>query len=68
MNAVATCKVMQADLISIRDITILPLIYQITGGYKRRRKRRQIALDKTIAWTSAHAIQLTHCRSIFFFT
>lgn len=65
MNAIATCQIMHGDLISLRDGSIVPLIYQITSGNKRRRKRRQIAADKTIVWTSAHAIQLTNRKSSF---
>jgi hypothetical protein len=63
-NAGATCQQMQGDLISIHDYNILPLIYQITAD-SNRRKRQEIAADKTVAWTSAHAIQLTNCKLTF---
>jgi hypothetical protein len=66
MKAGAMCQQMQGDLISLHDNTILPLIYQVTGENNRRKKRVEIATDKTVAWTSAHAIQLTNCKSSFF--
>lgn len=65
-NAAMTCRDMQGDLISLRDDSILPLIYQVTAD-SHRRKKREIAADKTVAWTSARAIQLNNCKLIFLF-
>jgi len=62
-KAEAICQQTQGDLISLHDNSILPLIYQITGGKNRRKKSVEIATDPTVAWTSAHAIQLTNCKS-----
>jgi hypothetical protein len=60
MTALAVCQSMKGDLISLRDSSILPLIYKVMSGKNRRRKRRQIVIDRPVAWTSAHAIDLTN--------
>jgi len=66
MSASAICRVMEGELISLRDSSIVSLIYQVTGGNNGRRKRRQVAMDKTILWTSAHALDLTNCELSLF--
>ena len=59
MAALAVCQSMKADLISLRDSSILPLIYQAMNVNNGRRKRRQIVINRPVVWTSAHAISLT---------
>jgi hypothetical protein len=62
-KAEATCQSMQADLISLRDNSILPFIYQVTSGKTQRRKRAPGVKDTTLLWTSGRAIQLTNRKS-----
>ena len=60
-DAAAACRTLNADLISIRDNSILPILYQATGN-KRRKKRVSQPVDRTVVWSGAHAVQINGCR------
>jgi hypothetical protein len=62
MKAAAACQNIKADLISLRNNTILPLVYQVTGDNNRRKKRYIGSIDKTVVWTSAQAIELINSK------
>ncbi len=64
-DAVSTCQHMQGDLLSLRDNSILPLLYQVTDIHHRRKKQADVATDPTVGWTSAHALDLTNCKLSF---
>ncbi len=66
-QALAICQQYQADIISFRDSGAYSLVYQVTSTSYRRRKRVETSPEKTIGWTSAHAIEFDNCKTSFLF-
>ena len=60
IRAQLSCRNLQAELISLRDSSIIPLIYRIRST--RRKKRATISDEQITFWTSARAIDLTNSR------
>ena len=64
-QALATCQQYQADIISFRDSGAYSLVYQVTNTNYRRKKRVDTSLEKTVGWTSAHAVESDNCQKSF---
>ncbi|UJR31779.1 hypothetical protein I4U23_019257 [Adineta vaga] len=62
VDAQATCESMQGSLISLRDISILPLFYRATNANSQRKRQASGLIDRTIGWTSGQAVQFTNLR------
>ena len=60
-QALTTCQTAYGDLISLRNTNIIPYVYRITTGSYPSKRKRQVTVDSSIGWTSAHAIELTNC-------
>lgn len=60
MRAQLSCQNLQAELISLRDSSIIPLIYRIRSGL--RKKRTTVSDELITFWTSARAVDLTNSR------
>ena len=63
-KAADVCRQNQADLLNFRDTGEYSLIYQATVT-NHRRKKRTIATDRTVGWTSAREIDFKGCKSAF---
>lgn len=56
-HAQATCIDMESELLSYRTDSTVSLIYQLTATAKRRKRQVHIASDKSVVWTSGHAVE-----------
>ena len=63
-GAEATCRNVQAELISFRDRNIVSLLYKMTTNKGRKKRIPRVTITNQLgAWTSAHAVNLSGRKS-----